>query len=198
MLTLGRLASGAVILAIAILMSWLMMWGKGPVTNWTLKGDTRRIPIPFPVAYGADHGGVRDAVLAAARDFPFTLLETEGRTSQIWMVGFGDSSRNFELLVWPTREAVKRPAAVHAAYTWEIADALDAAGVEIPFPQTDLRIRSILGREGDDALSALGLSERFGSSGRVSRPEPPSGPTINDAAQGLLQPSTDPTEGVDP
>lgn len=93
MLTLGRLASGAVILAIAILMSWLMMWGKGPVTNWTLKGDTRRIPIPFAVAYGADHGGVRDAVLAADRDFPFTLLETEGRTSQIWMVGFGDSSR---------------------------------------------------------------------------------------------------------
>ncbi|RYG20761.1 MAG: mechanosensitive ion channel [Caulobacteraceae bacterium] len=169
---------------------------EGPVTNWTLKGDTRRIHIPFSVAYGADRGEVRDAVLAAARASPFTLPETEARTSQVWLVGFGDSSLNFELLVWPTQEAVKRPAAMHAAYTWAIADALDAAGIEIPFPQTDLRIRSILGREGDDALSALGLSEHLKAPRDAPRPEPATGPTINDAAQDLLHPATDPTEGI--
>lgn len=38
-----------------------------PVTNWTMKGDTRRIHVPFTVAYGSDRGQVRDAVLAAAR-----------------------------------------------------------------------------------------------------------------------------------
>lgn len=129
-----------------------------PVTNWTLKGDTRRIHIPFSVAYGVDRGQVRDAVLEAARASPFTLPETEQRKSQVWLVGFGDSALNFELLVWPTKEAVKRPAAMHAAYTWLIADALDQAQIEIPFPQTDLRIRSVLGREGDDALKALGLT----------------------------------------
>lgn len=172
---------------------------EGPVTNWTLKGDTRRIHIPFSVAYGADRSAVRDAVLAAARRSPFTLPESETRTSQVWLVGFGDSSLNFELLVWPTQEAVKRPAAMHAAYTWAIADALDAAGIEIPFPQTDLRIRSILGREGDDALSALGLSEHLKRSGPASRPEPPSsGPTINDAAQDLLQPPPDTAEAAEP
>jgi small-conductance mechanosensitive channel len=170
---------------------------EGPVTNWTLKGDTRRIHIPFSVAYGADRGEVRDAVLAAARASPFTLPETEARTSQVWLVGFGDSSLNFELLVWPTQDAVKRPAAMHAAYTWAIADALDAAGIEIPFPQTDLRIRSILGREGDDALSALGLSEHLKTNRGAPRPEPAPGPTVNDAAQDLLQPSTDPTQGID-
>lgn len=171
---------------------------EGPVTNWTLKGDTRRIYIPFSVAYGAARGEVRDAVLAAARASPFTLPETEVRASQVWLVGFGDSSLNFELLVWPTQEAVKRPAAMHAAYTWAIADALDAAGIEIPFPQTDLRIRSILGREGDDALGALGLSKNIETTRRALRPDPVPGPTINDAARDLLKSPSDRTEGVDP
>ena len=170
---------------------------EGPVTNWTLKGDTRRIHIPFSVAYGADRGKVRDAVLAAARSSPFTLPETDVRTSQVWLVGFGDSSLNFELLVWPTQEAVKRPAAMHAAYTWAIADALDAAGIEIPFPQTDLRIRSILGREGDEALEAMGLSKNITTTRRAPRPEPASGPTVNDAARDLLKPASGPTEGVE-
>jgi len=171
---------------------------EGPVTNWTLKGDTRRIHIPFSVAYGAARGEVREAVLEAARTSPFTLPETEQRKSQVWLVGFGDSSLNFELLVWPTPEAVKRPAAMHAAYTWAIADALDAAGIEIPFPQTDLRIRSILGREGDDGLAALGMGDRA-SAARVASPqrEDPAlpAPTVNDAAADLLTPSTDPMEG---
>lgn len=100
-----------------------------------------------------------------------------------------------KLLVWPTPEAVKRPAAVHAAYTWAIADALDAAGLEIPFPQTDLRIRRILGHEGDDGLAALGLGARGpairGSASPAEAVSP--APTVNDAAADLLTPSTDPT-----
>ena len=94
--------------------------------------------------------------LEAAKASPFTLPETEARKSQVWLVGFGDSSLNFELLVWPTQEAVKRPAAMHAAYTWLIADALDAAGVEVPVPQTDLHVRTAFGLEGDEALQRLG------------------------------------------
>lgn len=163
-----------------------------PVTNWTLKGDTRRIHIPFSVAYGADRGGVRDAVLAAARESPFTLPETDQRKSQVWLVGFGESGLDFELLVWPTQEAVKRPAGMHAAYTWAIADALDAAGIEIPFPQTDLRIRSILGREGDEALRALGLRpDTDRARAPVSRPVRPAA-AVNDAAEELLNPPEPP------
>lgn len=166
-----------------------------PVTNWTLKGDTRRIHIPFSVAYGADRACVRDAVLKAARESPFTLPETDQRKSQVWLVGFGESGLDFELLVWPTKDAVKRPAAMHAAYTWAIADALDAAGIEIPFPQTDLRIRSILGREGDEALEALGL--------RIPPPrqpdslvEPPAPPSVNDAAEDVMSAPEPPPEPV--
>ncbi len=127
------------------------------VTNWTLKGDTRRIHVPFTVAYGVDKNRVRDAVLAAAREVPFTLPDTEARRTQVWMVGFGDSALNFELVVWPTEKAARRPSAMHAAYTWAIDDALRAAEVEMPFPQMEVRLRSLFGRESDDALAALRL-----------------------------------------
>ena len=163
---------------------------EGQVINWTLKGDTRRIHIPFSVAYGADRSRVREAVLQAARTSPFTLPETETRKCQVWLVGFGESGLDFELLVWPTREAVKRPAAMHAAYTWAIADALDDAGIEIPFPQTDLRIRSVFGQEGEEALETLGL--RRGPSKPAARPASPAAdpkprvPPVNDAAEDLM------------
>lgn len=171
---------------------------EGRVINWTLKGDTRRIHIPFSVAYGAKRSQVREAVLEAARASPFTLPETETRKSQVWLVGFGESGLDFELLVWPTREAVKRPAAMHAAYTWAIADALDAAGIEIPFPQTDLRIRSVFGHEGEDALDTLGIRRGPSRSRTASSPPPadpaPAAPPVNDAAEDLMT-APDPLSG---
>ena len=178
---------------------------ENPVTNWTLKGDTRRIHIPFSVAYGADRNTVRDAVLAAAKASPFTLPETDERKSQVWLVGFGESGLDFELLVWPTQAAVKRPAAMHAAYTWAIAEALDEAGIEIPFPQTDLRIRSILGHEGDAALEALGLkgkpapAKKPTSARKPARsPEAPAAPSVNDAAEDLMKAPDLPPEPESP
>jgi small-conductance mechanosensitive channel len=170
---------------------------ENTVTNWTLKGDTRRIHVPFSVAYGADRSKVRDAVLEAARSSPFTLPETEARKCQVWLVGFGESGLDFELLVWPTQEAVKRPAAMHAAYTWAIADALDQAGIEIPFPQTDLRLRSVFGREGDDALAAIGVDpRRLRPTPATPPPAPTSKPSENDAADELMSPSEQVPDGA--
>ena len=128
--------------------------------NWTLKGDTRRIHVPFSVASDADKAMVREAVLAAAKSLPFTLPDQDNRRTQVWMTGFADSALNFELVVWPTVEAVKRPASMQAAYTWAIDDALRAAGIEVPFPQRDLRIRSIFGRESEAAFAALGYKPK--------------------------------------
>jgi small-conductance mechanosensitive channel len=131
---------------------------EAQVVNWTLKGATRRIHVPFSVAYGIDKALVREVVLAAARATPFTLPESDLCKTQVWMTGFGASGLNFELVVWPTFEAVKRPSAMQAAYIWAIEDALRIAEIEIPFPQMDLRVRSLFGRDGDAALRALGLS----------------------------------------
>lgn len=157
---------------------------EGAVTNWTLHGDTRRIHVPFTAGYGCDKAKVRDAVLTAARAVPFTLPDTEARRTQVWLTGFGDSAMNFELVVWPTLEAVKRPAAMQAAYTWAIDDALRGAGIEIPFPQLDVRLRSLFGHEGDAALESLDLKQ-------PSHTEAASAPTRNDAAESLMADAAD-------
>jgi len=164
---------------------------EGPVINWTLHNRTRRIHIPFSVAYGSDRQKVRDVVLEAARSVPFTTAETEAHRSQVWLVGFGDSGLNFELLVWPTVDAVKRPAAMHAAYTWAIADALEGAGIEVPFPQMDVRVRSLFGHEGAAALSALRLdtpAERD-----AARPAETTNDAADDVARPLPGPEPEPT-----
>ena len=159
---------------------------ENTVINWTLRGETRRIHVPFQVALGADKETVREAVIEAARDVPFTLPDTDLHRTQVWLVGYGDSSLRFELIVWPTLEAVKRPKAMNAAYTWAIDDALRKAGVEIPYPQRDIRLRTFFGEEGEDALAALSLE-------RARRPiaAAPT-PTINDAAADLLRPEPEP------
>lgn len=155
---------------------------ESQVINWTLKGGTRRIHVPFSVAYGVDKALVRDVVIQAARATPFTLPETDDRKTQVWLIGFGDSALNFELVVWPTFDAVKRPAAMHAAYTWAIEDALRAAEIEIPFPQMDLRVRSLFGQEGGEAFKAVGLKAADAREpGRHAAQE-----TRNDAADALI------------
>ncbi len=129
----------------------------GTIINWTQRGHTRRIHIPFSVAYGVDKTKVRDAVLEAARAVPFTLPDKPDQKTQVWMTGFGDSALNFELVVWPKLEAAKRPASMNAAYTWAIEDALRRADIEMPYPQIDVHMRSLFGHEGDSAAQALGL-----------------------------------------
>jgi small-conductance mechanosensitive channel len=160
--------------------------------NWTLQGETRRIHVPFSVAYGSDKALVRDVVIAAAKSIPATLPDTAEHRTQVWLVSFGDSSLNFELVVWPTLAAVKRPAALQAAYTWAIDDALRAAHIEIPFPQRDVRLRSLFGREGDAGLEAIGRTP-------LGRDIPVAEMVHgrNDAAHDLLHPDQPPAPSAD-
>lgn len=127
------------------------------VINWTLRNSNRRIRVPFVTAFGTDKEKVREAVLKAAKAAPFTSPDDATRRAQVWLVGYGESSLKFELIVWPTVEAVRRPAAIFAAYTWLIDDALRGAGIEIPYPQRDIRVRGLFGEEGEDALTSLRL-----------------------------------------
>ncbi|RMH92830.1 mechanosensitive ion channel protein MscS [Lysobacter pythonis] len=125
------------------------------VTNWTYRSVNRRIRVPFGVAYGVDKELVKKAALEAASNVPFTLSMTGDKAPQVWLVEFGDSSVNFILAVWLTEAAARRNVAVKAAYMWELDTALKKYGIEIPFPQQDLRLRSLFGLEGAQALAAL-------------------------------------------
>lgn len=160
---------------------------NGQLTNWTRNRATRRIHVPFGVAYGSDKELVKKAVLEAAHSVPFTLPEQGRQRSQVWLTGFGDSALNFELVVWPSLEAVKRPGSMMAAYLWAIDDALREYGIEIPFPQRDIRLRGFFEHVGEGGLHAW-RGENPADEGRPASTRgtaPP--PGSNDAASDIEQ-----------
>lgn len=112
------------------------------LTNWTLGDKILRVRVPFGVAYGTDKDLVRKAAIEAALRVPYTLTHMKGREPDVWLVEYGDSSLNFLLLVWVNRQGAKRPTRTRAAYLWEIETAFREYGIEIPFPQRDLHIRT--------------------------------------------------------
>jgi small-conductance mechanosensitive channel len=121
------------------------------LVNWTLRDVSRRMHIPFKVAYGTDKTLVQKAGLEAAAAVPFTLMHEGDRQPQVWLMAFDDYSMRFALVVWLTAEATKRVRGVHAAYNWAIHDALEKHGIEIPIPQRDIRIRARAEHENETA-----------------------------------------------
>ena len=115
---------------------------KAQVINWTLREARRRTHIKFGVAYGTDKEIVRQAGMEAAAEVQWTLENMGPRMPPVWLTGVGDSSLDFELVVWLTEEAVKKPSKVTADYNWALHSALERHGIEIPFPQQDLHLRS--------------------------------------------------------
>ena len=112
------------------------------LTNWTLGERILRVRIPFGVAYGSDKELVRQAALEAAAEVPYTLTNMKGREPDAWLTEFGDNSLNFLLLVWVNRQGARRPTRTRSAYLWALESKLSEYGIEIPFPQRDLHLRS--------------------------------------------------------
>ena len=112
------------------------------LTNWTLGERVLRVRIPFGVAYGSDKEIVRKAAIEAAEEVSYTLTHIKRRRPDTWLVNFGDSSLDFLLTVWVNREGARRPTRTRAAYLWALETKLREYGIEIPFPQRDLNLRS--------------------------------------------------------
>jgi len=109
-----------------------------PVKNWTLGNRIGRIAIPVGVSYDSDPRQVHDILVGCAKAHPQTL---EKPAAYVVFKGFGDSSLDFELRVY-LRDIVQ-VIEVGNAIRFEIWDRLKEAGIEIPFPQTDLHIKEI-------------------------------------------------------
>jgi small-conductance mechanosensitive channel len=112
------------------------------LTNWTLAEHILRMRIPFGVAYGSDKELVKKAAIEACENVTYTLTHMPGREPDVWLVEYGDNSLNFLLLVWVNRQGARRPTRTRAAYLWELETKLREYGIEIPFPQRDLHLRS--------------------------------------------------------
>lgn len=112
------------------------------LTNWTLGERILRVRIPFGVAYGSDKDLVKKAAMEAVAEVSYTLTNMKGREPDVWLTEFGDSSLNFLLLVWVNRQGARRPTRTRSAYLWALESKLREYGVEIPFPQRGLHLRS--------------------------------------------------------
>jgi potassium efflux system protein len=109
-----------------------------PVTNWTY-GDPRvRFRIPIGVACGSDVNKVREALIAAGASHPDVLIDPP---PSVFLKQFGESSIDFELVVWSS-EMSHRPSRFKSDLNFAIEKTLREAGIEIPFPQRDIHIRS--------------------------------------------------------
>ena len=107
------------------------------VTNETY-GDKRvRVRVTVGVAYGSDTARVRDALLRIAEARPDVLPDPP---PQVLFKDFGESSLDFELLTWLSDPRDEN--AVASEMRFAIDQAFRAEGIEIPFPQRDLHLRS--------------------------------------------------------
>jgi potassium-dependent mechanosensitive channel len=107
------------------------------VINWTMTDKQRRVDIPVGVAYGTDAAAVLTLLNEVIRGNAEILTDPEPKAL---FLGFGDNSLDFELRFWTDSGGwVGLRSEVMAA----LYDKLNAAGIEIPFPQRDLHLRSI-------------------------------------------------------
>ena len=115
---------------------------SGRVATWTYGDDWRRLHIPFGVAYGSDPEKVREVASSAARSVPLTV-EDDHHPIRVWFKGFGDSSLDFDLVVWIRLYHARPLTGMISDYYYALYRALSEAGIEIPFPQRDLHLRSV-------------------------------------------------------
>jgi potassium efflux system protein len=108
------------------------------VINWTLSSQWRRIDVPVGVAYGTDPERVIKLLVGVAQSHPGVLLV---RPPLAFFLGFGESALKFELRFWCDRQDAWFQ--LQSDVTVAVAKAIKEAGIEIPFPQRDLHVRSI-------------------------------------------------------
>ncbi|GLW59978.1 hypothetical protein Hthe01_03270 [Hydrogenophilus thermoluteolus] len=118
----------------------------GNVTNWTLSDLQSRIVIPVGVAYGSDLDKVRHVLLDVAHAHPNILKDPEPGVA---FIQYGASSIDFELRCFVADIGVR--VQTHTELALAIDKAFRENGIEIPFPQRDLHLRSVA----PEALAAL-------------------------------------------
>jgi small-conductance mechanosensitive channel len=107
------------------------------VENWSYSSREVRVKIPVGVAYGSDMQLAERLMLQAAKDSPRVL---DHPRTNVLMMGFGESSVNFEIRIWITdpEDGISNVRSDVLKRLWVL---FRDNGVEIPYPQRDLNLR---------------------------------------------------------
>ncbi|MCK4990769.1 MAG: mechanosensitive ion channel, partial [Bacteroidales bacterium] len=104
--------------------------------NWTLSDSNRRMDIRVGVAYGTDP----EIVIGIIQEIAAENSKVRKQPAPTgYFLGFGDSSLDFRLLAWTD---IDHRLTVESELNVAVNTKLKEAGIEIPFPQRDLHIRS--------------------------------------------------------
>lgn len=110
----------------------------GQVTNWTLANRKVRVKVPVGVAYGTDVTKVLEILIGCGKANPMVLDKPQPNAL---FLAFGASSLDFELRVWIPEFLDKLQ--VLSDLNQDIDNEFALNGIEIPFPQSDLHLRSV-------------------------------------------------------
>ncbi|MFF7395196.1 mechanosensitive ion channel domain-containing protein [Achromobacter sp. NPDC008082] len=126
------------------------------LTNWTMLDRSRRIEVSIGLAYGTEPRRVIELLDPVARQTPGVVTEP---APTVLFMGFGASTLDFSIRAWTYD--FDRWIDIRSDLMTRMYDALREAGIEIPFPQRDLHLRSV----SDKASAALGAGRRTGEPG---------------------------------
>ena len=104
--------------------------------NWSYGDPRARIAIPVGVAYNSDINLVTETLLKAAEDVENVLRDP---APKVQFLKFGDWSLDFRLLVWTNRPRLHTQ--IRSDINYRLEKLFREARIEIPFPQTELRLR---------------------------------------------------------
>ncbi|MBP0014670.1 MAG: mechanosensitive ion channel [Roseofilum sp. SBFL] len=107
------------------------------VINWSHGNPVSRLRLPVGVSYDCDPEQVRSVLLNTAKLHPEVMVEPP---PHVLFKGFGESSLDFELLVW-IREP-RQQFNLKSDLYFRLERAMRYYKMEIPYPQRDLRLRS--------------------------------------------------------
>jgi small-conductance mechanosensitive channel len=123
--------------------------------NWTLTNESRRVDVKVGVAYGSD----LQVVMRILYDVASLDPDVRGEPApQVLFQGFGDSALNFEIRFWVSHSTHVN---VKSRVSMAVVQALRAAGIEIPFPQRDLHLKSM-----DERAASLVTQSEAGTTPR--------------------------------
>jgi small-conductance mechanosensitive channel len=111
---------------------------QNKLINWSLTGDRRRLHIKVGVSYDSDVRQVKRILEETMAASPYVLAEPppDARLEE-----FGDSSLVFEVVFWSDSYRQIMHSLVSDLH-YAIWDAFKKEGVQIPFPQRDLHLKS--------------------------------------------------------
>ena len=109
---------------------------RDQLINWSYGDPRARLAIPIGVATDADVDLVTKTLLNAAEGVDNVLQDPPPK---VQFLEFGDWSNNFRLLVWTNRPRLHRQ--IRSDINYRINKLFRDAGIEIPYPQTELRLR---------------------------------------------------------